>query len=157
MTRSLPRWANRQPPTRATSSLVRALRDARGSLLWTYMKSRSQPARNSFPSLCSIGRPSLRSDQGSDEQRAQRRSRLAEGQRRRRRGLDRASPLLFSAYQDEGLDTCDAAGPHKLTSGGLFENPNQDSSARGGGPGGRDPSTRSALQPCPQPVTRPPW
>src|ERR1700720_1667354 len=30
----LPRWANRQPPARAAPSLVRALRDARGALLF---------------------------------------------------------------------------------------------------------------------------
>src|SRR6516165_7784597 len=44
MTMSLPRWANRQPPTRAASSLVRALRYARGTLLFATWTSRCDRA-----------------------------------------------------------------------------------------------------------------
>ena len=43
MTRSLPRWANRQPPARAAASLVRALRDARRALLFATWTSHPAP------------------------------------------------------------------------------------------------------------------
>src|SRR5690348_2227156 len=41
----LPRWANRQPPARAAPSLVRALRDARGALLFATGTSLTQRQR----------------------------------------------------------------------------------------------------------------
>ena len=60
MTRSLPRWANRQPPTRAAPSLARALRDARGTLLFATWTSRSgrasgQPFNRGSSSQCRKG------------------------------------------------------------------------------------------------------
>ena len=43
-----PRWANRQPPARAAPSLVRALRDARGALLFATGTSLPQRQEGSF-------------------------------------------------------------------------------------------------------------